>query len=254
MSKDICKILDELRRPFHPSQISWKPGAVKGERAMALAYADLRTYMNRLDEVCGPDWSVAYEPWGEDRIICRLTICGVTRSSTGEMSAQDEKNEMGGTVAESQAFKRAAVMFGLSRYLYTWPTGWADYDPKTRQFTDKAKAKLTGLLVQHYRRANESKGELADMFASPADAADAPATGETSEQRDPNAAALLEPFNALGVELYGDQWPAVRERNTRRVSIGRTAYFDELKAEELQALINGMTTIQNNRNGTSVTA
>src|SRR5687768_9764812 len=85
-------ILNELRKPFHPSQVQWKPGAVKGERAIALAYADLRAYMVRLDEVC-PDWTVAYEPWGEDRIICRLTVAGITRSSTGEMAAQDEKNE-----------------------------------------------------------------------------------------------------------------------------------------------------------------
>lgn len=156
-SEKLHRILDQLRKPFDPSQVSWKPGAVKGDRAMALAYADLRAYMNRLDEVCGADWSVAYEPWGEDRIICRLTICGVTRSSTGEMSAQDEKNEMGGTVAEAQSMKRACVMFGLSRYLYNLPSGWYDFDPSTKRFTDQAKAKLTGMLTQHYRKATEDK-------------------------------------------------------------------------------------------------
>ena len=66
--------------------------------------------MNRLDEVCGSDWSVAYEPWGEDRIICRLTIAGVTRSSTGETTNESERSEIGGTVAEAQAFKRASAM------------------------------------------------------------------------------------------------------------------------------------------------
>ena len=90
---DLQQVLDELRKPFHPSQITWKPGAVKGERALALAYADLRAYMNRLDDVCGSDWSVAYEPWGEDRIICRLTILGVTRSSTGETTNESERSD-----------------------------------------------------------------------------------------------------------------------------------------------------------------
>lgn len=146
-------ILDELRKPFDPSYITWKPGATKDTRALALAYADLRAYMYRLDEVCGSDWSVMYEPWGEDRIICRLTIGGSTRSSTGEMGAQDEKNEIGGTVAEAQAFKRACVMFGLGRYLYNFPSGWVDIDPKTKQFTDAAKAKLAGMVKQHYREA-----------------------------------------------------------------------------------------------------
>jgi hypothetical protein len=149
---ELHQVLDELRKPFHPSQVTWKPGAVKGDRALALAYADLRAYMNRLDEVCGSDWSVAYEPWGEDRIICRLTILGVTRSSTGETTNESERSEIGGTVAEAQAFKRASAMFGLGRYLYNLPTGWADYDPATKRFTDKAKARLMGILVQHYRR------------------------------------------------------------------------------------------------------
>lgn len=148
-------LLKELTKPFHPSHIIWKPGAVKGNRALAMPYADLRAYMNRLDEVCGSEWSVSYEPWGQDRIICRLTIAGVTRSSTGEGTNESEKSEIGGTVAEAQAFKRACAMFGLGRYLYTLPSGWEDYDPATRKFTDKAKAKLTGLLVQHYRRATE---------------------------------------------------------------------------------------------------
>lgn len=210
------EILTQLKRPFHPSQVSWKPGMIKGDRALALAYADLRVYMNRLDEVCGSDWSVAYEPWGEDRIICRLTICGVTRSSTGEMSAQDEKNEMGGTVAESQSFKRAAVMFGLSRYLYNLPNGWADFDPATKRFTDKAKAKLTGILVQHYRRSTENpKSELADLFAenatgaseaeSPAENANASHSPTTPASED-NGTPPHNRLFGIGLSVFGPAW------------------------------------------------
>lgn len=123
-------ILEELRKPFEPKHISWKPGATKGDKCLALAYADLRAYMERLDGVCGLDWSVFYEPWGDNRIIARLTIGSATRSSTGEMDAQDEKNNMGGTVAEAQAFKRAAVMFGLGRFLYDLPSVWVATDGK----------------------------------------------------------------------------------------------------------------------------
>lgn len=151
--------LKELAKPFHPSRISWKPGAVKGERALALAYADLRVFMERLDDVCGEDWSVTYEPWGNDRIICKLTIGGITRASTGETTNESEKSEIGGTVAEAQSFKRAAAMFGLGRYLYTLPSTWVDFDPQKRQLTEGAKAKLTAMLVQHYRRATEGQPE-----------------------------------------------------------------------------------------------
>src|SRR5688500_6299363 len=208
--RELDKVLNELRKPFHPSQVTWKPGAVKDNRALALAYADLRAYMNRLDEVCGTDWSVAYEPWGEDRIICRLTILGVTRSSTGETTNESERSEIGGTVAEAQAFKRASAMFGLGRYLYNLPTGWADYDPASKRFTEKAKAKLTGILVQQYRRATDGKGELADLFA--ADEGNEPtrngkqvAQQQAQQEDSPERRQLFGEFNSLGQELYGEQ-------------------------------------------------
>lgn len=243
--EDMQRILNELRRPFHPSQVTWKPGTVKGERAIALAYADPRAYMNRLDEVCGLDWAVAYEPWGETRIICRLTIMGITRSSTGEMAAQDEKNEIGGTVAEAQALKRACAMFGLGRYLYNLPTGWADYDPQTKRFTDKAKAKLIGILVQHYRRATDSKGEMADLFQE----GDG---GQGGGQQQAVASAsstkdLSQEFHTLGEELYGDQWEHVCTRNVQRVSNGKITQSGELSAEQLQKLIAGMQKLKSQR-------
>jgi hypothetical protein len=282
--------LDELRKPFHPSQVTWKPGAVKGERALALAYADLRAYMNRLDEVCGTEWSVAYEPWGEDRIICRLTIFGVTRSSTGETTNESERSEIGGTVAEAQAFKRASAMFGLGRYLYNLPTGWADYDPATKRFTDKAKAKLIGILVQQYRRATEGKGEMAELFAldnaneeaapeieTPKSAApqkpveaqkaaeaqkptETPKSKEVKEVKEAREAKkgkagisnaefaeLFENFNALGQELYGEQWTQVCQHNVNRISGGKTQESGELTPKQIEQLIAGMEKLKSQR-------
>ena len=64
-------------------------------------------------------------PWGDNRIICELTLHGVTRSSTGEES---EGGFAPGTAAEAQAFKRACSKFGLGRYLYDIGIDWIDYD------------------------------------------------------------------------------------------------------------------------------
>jgi len=243
--------LEELRKPFHPSQITWKPGVVKGERALALAYADLRAYMNRLDEVCGTDWSVAYEPWGEDRIICRLTILGVTRSSTGETTNEAERSEIGGTVAEAQAFKRASAMFGLGRYLYNLPTGWADFDPATKRFTDKAKARLTGILVQQYRRTTDVKNEMADLFAGEGRQEEAQPELEFHQSNgvaaNPEFAPLLEEFNTLGQDLYGEQWEQVCRRNVKRISGGRTQESGELTPEQIEKLIAGMLKVKGKR-------
>lgn len=147
-------LLTQLATPFEPEYITWKPGSTtkEGDKCMALAYADLRAYMERLDAVCGLDWSVAYEPWGDSRIICRLTISGVTRASTGEMSTQDVKNEMGGTVAEAQSFKRAAAMFGLGRFLYDLPSVWVAYDSQRKRITEVGQRELDGRYATWYAK------------------------------------------------------------------------------------------------------
>ena len=152
-NNNMNQILEELSKPFHPSRITWRPGALTGkkDKALALAYADLRAYQNRLDEVCGMDWSVSYTPWS-DRIICHLTINGITRSSTGEPDSDSERSEIAGTTAEAQAFKRACAMFGLGRYLYNLPSLWVEYDAPNQRFTEKAKLRLQGVIAQHYQR------------------------------------------------------------------------------------------------------
>lgn len=154
------ELIEQLRKPFHPSQVTWKPGAMNEDRtrALALAYADLRAYQNRLDEVCGMDWSVAYTPWGE-RIICHLTINGVVRSSTGESNSQAERAEFGGCAAEAQAFKRACAMFGLGRYLYNLPSLWVEYDAQSRTFSERGRGRLDTIIAQHYKRSTEEQPE-----------------------------------------------------------------------------------------------
>lgn len=152
------EILAKLGAPFHPSRVTFKPGAISKDKktALALAYADLRAYQDRLDEVCGMDWSVSYTPWG-DKLICHLTIAGVTRSSCGEPDSQAERNEIAGTATEAQAFKRACAMFGLGRYLYNFPVTWVDYDAEHSRFTDTAKARLNAAIANNYQRAMNSR-------------------------------------------------------------------------------------------------
>lgn len=143
-------LLAKLAEPFPSRDISWLPGATKESKCLAMPYADLRVYMDRLDELCGLTWHVEYSPWG-DRIICQLTIAGVTRSSTGESDAKDPN---AGTVAEAQAFKRACSMFSLGRYLYNLPSVWVEYDPQRRRITDSAERELTQRYESWLQRRN----------------------------------------------------------------------------------------------------
>ncbi len=103
------ELVEALRAPFAWDALEVRPGAVRkdGTGALALAYADPRVYMARLDAVVGPEhWSVEFAPWGEHKLICRLTIFGIVKCSTGEADPQDKN---AGTVAEAQAFKRGAT-------------------------------------------------------------------------------------------------------------------------------------------------
>jgi len=274
--------LQELRKPFHPSHVTWKPGMLSKDqgKALALAYADLRAYQNRLDEVCGMDWSVTYTPWGE-RIVCHLTIQGVTRSSSGEPDSQSERSEIAGTAAEAQAFKRACAMFGLGRYLYNLPSVWVEYDLNTKHFTEKAKAKLESIIVQHYRRTIKPStgsgtgvtvGELVEPTvqtmsversdemkeeAEEAPEATAQNNGEAQHEtpeatpdetlHDDGLEPLRQQFDQLGQELYGEQWSQVSRHNVERITGGKANESGSLTTEQIQKLVDGMKKLQRKR-------
>jgi len=126
-------LIAQLSEPFPADQIKWRAGATNRDKtkAIALPYAEPRAYEDRLNTICPGHWHVDFQPWGDNRIICRLTIHNLTRSSTGE--AGDANPDIAGTSAEAQAFKRACSKYGLGRYLYDQPNNWVDYDAKTRR-------------------------------------------------------------------------------------------------------------------------
>ena len=137
-----AQMMEALALPFSAEAIQWKPGATNGDktRGLALAYVDLRHYIDRLNEVAGPDWSDDYEVQeGGKVVVCRLTVCGVIRSDVGEAPPNDENTA---TTALAQAFKRACVKFGLGAYLYRLPRQWVEYDAQRKRFTDAALARL----------------------------------------------------------------------------------------------------------------
>jgi len=134
-----------LTAPFPASAISWRAGSVSRDkkRAQALPYAEPRVYEDRLNEVLGPDWSCRFITWGEQRLLCELSVRvqddtgevrEITRTSTGEFDAGDRVAQ--GTAAEAQAFKRACSKFGLGRYLYDLPITWVAYDEGSRRLSE----------------------------------------------------------------------------------------------------------------------
>ena len=107
-------LLNELKKPFPVDAISWRIGQKSKDKTKAkiLCYIDARDVMDRLDEVCGPNWQDDYKEV-KGRIVCTITIGGISRSDgAGDTDFEGEKGGL------SDAFKRAAVKWGIGRYLY----------------------------------------------------------------------------------------------------------------------------------------
>jgi hypothetical protein len=132
---ELAKLLAE---PFDPKTVKFKPAVVQGNRALALAYVDARVIQDRLDEVLGTaNWQDEYESLPDGSVTCRLRIRfggeWVTKMDVGSPSEQPDEHDRV-KAAFSDALKRAAIKFGVGRYLYRLPSTWCDYDPQKRQF------------------------------------------------------------------------------------------------------------------------
>ncbi len=123
-----------LAAPFPKEKISWRVGSVSKDKkkAMVLAYLDARDVMERLDTVCGPQNWQSTHPHANGKTSCKI---GINTSSPEEIAEWVWKeNGCGDSQVEaekgafSDSFKRAAVLWGIGRYLYDVPTVWVEID------------------------------------------------------------------------------------------------------------------------------
>lgn len=113
-----------LEIPFQNSQVSWRIGRKTPDkkRAKLLAYIDARDVMERLDKAVGfGNWQCRYNLAEAGLLVCEigLRIDGewVWRANgAGDTQVEAEKGKC------SDAFKRAAVLWGIGRYLYGLPS------------------------------------------------------------------------------------------------------------------------------------
>lgn len=118
MSNDNWKQIEEaLKAPFSLNEIHFR----QGRGGTQLAYIDARNVMRRLDQVVGiENWQDEYTEVS-GRLICKLSIRVGGEWVSKCDGAGDTKIE-GDKGGISDAFKRAAVRFGVGRYLYYLPT------------------------------------------------------------------------------------------------------------------------------------
>ena len=134
---DARQIAAALAAPFESNEVKFKPAVVKGNRCLAMAYIDARVVQDRLDEVMGLDgWKTEYLHVGPDSVECRLSLkigeTWITRADVGSTSEQPDAGDRL-KAAYSDALKRAAVAFGIGRYLYRLASQWVDFDPVKKQ-------------------------------------------------------------------------------------------------------------------------
>jgi hypothetical protein len=142
--------LADLARPFPPERVSWRVGSTTQDkkRGMALAYIDARDVMDRLDEVCGPEgWSCRYPATSGKAVLCEIAIkiggewVG-KEDGAGDTDVEAEKGAL------SDAFKRAAVKWGVGRYLYDLDSPWVELEAagKSYKIPDRERARLQAIL------------------------------------------------------------------------------------------------------------
>ncbi len=126
--------LNRLKDCFDQDDVEWKPIAIskKTGKALAAAYITNRAIMDRLDEVCGPgNWKNEFREGPAGGVICGISIRigdeWVTKWDGAENT--DVEAVKGGL---STSMRRAAVHWGIGRYLYRVPSQWVPIDQNGR--------------------------------------------------------------------------------------------------------------------------
>ena len=121
-------VMRELQKPFKEEEIEWRVGATNKDKTMGLAlpYVTNKAIQNRLDEVFGVfGWKNEFKEWKGNSQLCGISIWDEDKNEwlTKYDGADDTTMEStkGGL---SDAMKRAAVQFGIGRYLYKLDPIW----------------------------------------------------------------------------------------------------------------------------------
>lgn len=156
-------LFDRLKAPFPPKQVHWRVGATNRDKTqgLALAYIDARDVMHRLDEVAGPGkWQNRYPSPGCCEIGIQIDGEWVWKSNgAGQTDVEGEKGQY------SDAFKRAAVMWGIGRYLYFLENLWAPLEPAGNSYKLKGTPALPAWATPegYLKRIGKMNGETVSM-------------------------------------------------------------------------------------------
>lgn len=210
------ELYKKLTEPLPYEDVGVKVQALSTDKkkGMVVAFMDARSAHDRLDRVFGPmNWYAVFKivKETEKRIVaqCEISVqhegLSVTKTDVGE--GEDEKSSF------SDSFKRAAVQFGIGRYLYALPKIWAPVNERGYLVNeDEAKRQiLKDYLPKQPQKPTPQKPrpEEPETAATPAEHApegDNPLREKAYQDwtnKIPKAAKLRDPFmNASTRRLY----------------------------------------------------
>jgi len=115
-----------LSAPFPQDIIKWRAQTLTRDhsKAMALAYVDSRDIMDRLDQVISPEsWQCDYKDSPTGKLACGIGI-RCNDEWIWKWDGAGDTDVEGAKGAFTDSFKRAAVKWGIARYLYALKSPW----------------------------------------------------------------------------------------------------------------------------------
>lgn len=153
---------EQLERPFLEDELEFRVGATNSDKTkgLALAYIQARAIQNRLDEVVGiENWRVSYkEINGGFLAKLELKINNEWIAKEDGANITDYEAIKGGI---SSAFKRAASVWGIGRYLYEIESQWLPIEQRGKTYVFKEAPKLNNKNQENSGTNSVSKEEKA---------------------------------------------------------------------------------------------
>ncbi|MBG6243389.1 MAG: recombinase [Candidatus Symbiopectobacterium sp. Dall1.0] len=139
--------LSQLDAPFPIDDIEWRVQRCgisnNNPWAMVLAYVTNRAIMKRLDDVCGKEnWKNEFSPGPDGGVMCGISI-RIRDEWVTKWDGADKTQVEAVKGGMSGSMKRAAVQWGIGRYLYSLEENFAICSIEKKQGWNKASFKDT---------------------------------------------------------------------------------------------------------------
>jgi hypothetical protein len=232
-TKSAADIARELAAPFPWEKVSWRALRVDEDKseAQAVAYVTATVIQDRLDAVVGAEnWSVDYLPFGEGSTICRLSIrIGNEWVMKADGAGATANEPVKGGISDS--FKRAAVAWGIGRYVRRIPKVWVPATKRVKSWYLNEDPPIPAEFLPPKTAQNLSDcGQNSPRPGQATGASQSPADRETKPA--PNSAPAAGTGSAAHASISPQQLRMMSE-GQKKLGLSRDEYYGWLKAKGL---------------------